>query len=410
MAGRSQKGNRGKLDADELAMELLLGHGRRAGRLTREDVLDLVPDAEYDGDRYQDVLGSVQEAGIPLEEAGEDSEKAPHDEFPDEVEDLEQEATSPQDLQAGMLESIEADNIIRLYIQEASQVPLLNAQEEVDLAKKVERCRMAQEELSKGEASPERQQALQREIEVGRAARDRLIRSNVRLVISVARKYAEYGLPLLDLIQEGNIGLMRAVRNFDYHRGFRFSTYATWWIRQAITRALANQGRAVRLPLHVSDLVNRMLRQQAILQQKLNRPPTTEELAEALGVTPARVLEMMEYIRQPVSLQSPVGEDEEEELGEILSDVETPNPEEAALNQVMNVETRRRLDILSPRELQVIELRYGLGGEAPMTLQAVGERMGITRERARQLEVQALNRLRNPGAQRKRGRPRKKPA
>jgi RNA polymerase primary sigma factor len=407
MANKKGERHPRKLDSDELAMQLLLHHGQREGRLTRGDVLDMVPDAEYDGDRYSSVIDGVRDAGIPVDEVEEERLTNPEGEFPEEVQELEQEAITNRDFQSGILESIEADNIIRLYIQEASQVPLLTAVEEVDLAQKIERCRIAQAELSKGSAGPDRQRELQRDIDDGRAARDRLIRSNVRLVISVARKYAEYGLPLLDLIQEGNIGLMRAVRNFDYHRGFRFSTYATWWIRQAITRALANQGRAVRLPLHVSDAVNRMLREQARLQQKLNRPPTSEELAQVLGVTPGRVLEMMEYIRQPVSLQSPVGEDEEEELGEVISDAATPNPEEAAFDQVMNIEARRRLDVLSPRELQVIQLRYGLSGEPPMTLQEVGEHMGITRERARQLEVQALERLRHPGVQRKRGRPRK---
>jgi RNA polymerase primary sigma factor len=295
------------------------------------------------------------------------------------------------------IEGIEADDMVRLYVREASQVPLLTTHEEIILAQRIERCRQAQEEMKLGKVDPERKKLLLRYTDDGKNAREHLIRANARLVISVAKRYTNRGLPFLDLIQEGNIGLMRAIRNYDYHRGFKFSTYATWWIRQAVTRALAEQSRTIRLPVHVSDQVNRILREQAQLQQRMGRLPTSEELAEALGITPAKVEQILDVIRQPLSLQAPVGEDEEETLGNLIEDVEAPNPEEATLQLMTNEDLEKQLETLPPRELQVLQLRYGLEGEDPMTLNEVGRRMGITRERARQLEAQALNRLRHPG-------------
>ncbi len=235
-------------------------------------------------------------------------------------------------------------------------------------------------------------------------AREHLIRANTRLVISVARRYIGRGLPITELIQEGNIGLMRAIRNFDYHRGFKFSTYATWWIRQAITRALADQSRIIRLPAYISDQIGRMRRAQLELQQRLGRAPTNEELAAAMDMPLARIEQMIESNAQPVSLEAPVSEEEEAELGDLLEDVNAPNPEEAVADSMETEEMRRRVDELPVREREIIRMRFGLGDEEPMTLAQIGERMGITRERARQLEIQAVERLRNPAAARRKRR------
>jgi RNA polymerase primary sigma factor len=372
-------------------LQLLIQHGRRKGYLTYDNLIDCIPDVEWDETLLQLVLDRISSAGIEYREDPEDEKQEP---FEGEEDSSDQLDPFEDVTEAANLENIEADDMVRLYVKEAVRVPLLTAEEEVELAQRIELCRLAQQELSRGRVSPNRQKELRRVIAQGQAARDRLIRANSRLVISVAKRYIGRGLPFLDLIQEGNIGLMRAVRNFEYQRGFKFSTYATWWIRQAITRALADQSRTIRLPVHMSDQVNRMLREQSQLQQRLGRTPTSEELASALNVSEARVEQMMDIVRQPLSLETPVGEDDEEELGSLIEDIGAPDPEESALQVLMNEDLRKQLDLLPQRELQVLQLRFGLSGEEPLTLNEVGRRMGITRERARQLEAQALNRLR----------------
>ena len=299
------------------------------------------------------------------------------------------------------LENVDTDDTFRMYIKEATLVPLLSASEEAELSQRIERGRLAQSELSRGKVGSKRVRELRMLIEDGWEAREHLIRANARLVISVAKRYIGRGVPFLDLIQEGNIGLMRAAKKFDYHRGFKFSTYATWWIRQAITRALSDQSRTIRLPVHMGDQISRMLRAQNQLQQKLGRMPNKEELAEALGVSPEKVEQMMDVTRQPISLETPIGEDEDEMLGDFVEDRESPNPEDTATHQLLQEDLASVLETLPPRELRILQLRYGLVDGEALTLNEVGRRMGITRERARQLEVQALNRLRHPNTTQK---------
>lgn len=299
------------------------------------------------------------------------------------------------------LDGVDVDDIVKMYVREAARVPLLSAEEEVELAQRMERGRMAQDELGRGGVRGHRLQELRRLVEDGREASERLVRANSRLVISVAKKYLGRGLPFLDLVQEGNIGLMRAVKKYEYQRGFKFSTYATWWIRQAITRALADQGRTIRLPVHMGDQINRMLREQHQLQQQLGRPPSDDELAASMGVEPVKIDRMRQIVQQPLSLQTPVGDDEEEMLGEFIEDTSAPNPEESASEALMHEDLRKGLEELPPREARVLQLRYGLIDGEALTLNEVGRRMGITRERARQLESQALRRLRTPSAEQK---------
>lgn len=386
-------------DFDISSINTLIEHGKRKGYITKRDIIDCVPAAEYDDTLFEEILASVTSAGVQYieedAEAGEDEDEFDENSSGDE---------GLEDTNSEILNGFEADDMVRLYFKEASRVPLLTSEQEVDLAQKIELSNFAQQELARGNVSPNRLKELRRIIDEGKAAREHLIRANARLVISVAKRYAGHDIPFLDLIQEGNIGLMRAVRNYDYHRGFKFSTYATWWIRQAITRALAEQSRTIRLPVHMSDQINRMRREQNQLQQKLGRPPTREELADALGVPPTKVDQMQEIVKQPVSLQAPVGEDDEEVLGDVIEDIESPNPEETTMDLLMDEDLRKTLETLPPREKETLELRYGLTGEEPLTLNEVGRRMGITRERARQLEAQALDRLRHPNWPRRRRR------
>ena len=380
---------------------MLVDHGRRTGSLSRSDVLDLLPDVEFDEPIIQQVVGAVSGEGISLAEIAETAEVG--EVFnADAVDEDDLGEMAEEDLADINLAGIDVDDVLRIYLREATQTPLLTAAEEVELARRIERCRLAFEELSRGTVEPKRREMLERFITEGQQARERMIRANARLVVSVAKRYVGRGLPLSDLIQEGNIGLMRAIRHYQYQRGFKFSTYATWWIRQAVSRALADQSRTIRLPAYMSDQVGRMRRVQLDLQQRLGRLPTNEEIGEAMGMTATKIEQMIGSLSQPMSLETPVGEEDDAELGDMLEDVNTPNPEEMVMDSMMGEEIRAKLLDLPSREREVLTLRYGLGEEEAMTLAEVGSRMGITRERARQLELQAIERLRNPTARRRR--------
>ncbi len=296
------------------------------------------------------------------------------------------------------LDHVHVDDTVGLYLKEMSRVPLLTNEEEVELAKRIERGRQAQAEL---QTLDRRQTARRRELEAlvrdGLAARDHLIKANTRLVVSVAKRYVGRGVPFLDLIQEGNLGLMKAVEKFDYRRGFRFSTYATWWIRQTISRAIADQGRTIRVPVHMSDRIRQMYRKSHELEQELGRPPTSEELAEALGVTVDRLEWMQRVAMLPLSLESPVGDDEDSsELGAFVEDVDTPSPTQVTYQNMLREKIEQVLSTLSPREALVLRMRYGLDDDRPYTLEEVGQKFGLTRERIRQIEGKALRRLRHP--------------
>ncbi len=395
MAGDIQENQKKENLGVQARISMLIEHGKRKGFISRHNIYDCVPEAKFDNQLFQEILDKASAANLVYFE--EDLPDDPNEKPPDDEQGLESIDTLAEP-EIANLENIETNDMIRLYLQEATQVPLLNAEEELGLAQRIERGILAQEEMSRGKVRKNRLTELRRIVEEGKWARERLIQANARLVVSVARKYNGRGLPFGDLIQEGNIGLMRAIRNYDYHRGFKFSTYATWWIRQAITRALASQSRTIRLPVYMSDQVNRMLREQTQLQQKLGRTPTTKELAGVLAIPVSRVEQMMELVKQPLSLQSPVGEDEEEALGDFIEDVESPDPEETVSEMLESEDLQKMLDSLPERERRVLQLRFGLGGERPLTLNEVGSVMGITRERVRQLEVQALKRLRSPSA------------
>jgi RNA polymerase primary sigma factor len=242
---------------------------------------------------------------------------------------------------------------------------------------------------------------LEDDIADGMAAREHLITANSRLVISVAKKYIGRGVPFLDLIQEGNIGLIRAAKKFDYHRGHKFSTYATWWIRQAVTRAIADQGRTIRVPVHMGDQINRMLRVSHQLTQELGREPAIEELGSALGVTAKKVESIIQIARRPLSLETPTDEEEDSVLGDFIEDEDSPAPVELATRNLLREQIAEVLNGLPPREVRILQLRYGLLDGESYTLEEVGKKMGVTRERVRQIEAQALSRLRHPTHRRK---------
>ena len=286
---------------------------------------------------------------------------------------------------------------VQHYLQEIGRVSLLSAAEEIELAERIERSKAAIGRLESTEdVSPQLRFALMRDIQDGDDARRHLIQANLRLVVSIAKKYVGRGLSLLDLIQEGNIGLMRAVEKFDYHKGNRFSTYATWWIRQAVTRSIAEQGRTIRLPVHMSESVGQVKRASERLSQVLERQPTAEEIAVALGQTIERVERVLEAARRPVSLETPVGEDGEHTLGDFLQDDVQTTPSDFASRQLLRRDLADALDHLSERERRIIDLRYGLLDGQRRTLEEVGRVLGMTRERARQIEAEALRRLRAP--------------
>jgi RNA polymerase primary sigma factor len=286
---------------------------------------------------------------------------------------------------------------VQHYLQEIGRVQLLSAAEEVELAERMERGNAAVRRLASAEdLSPQLRAALKADVASGHEARRHLIQANLRLVVSIAKKYVGRGLSLLDLIQEGNIGLMRAVEKFDYHKGNRFSTYATWWIRQAVTRAIAEQGRTIRLPVHMSESVGQVKRAAERLAQVLERQPTAEEIATALGQPIERIERVLEAARRPISLETPVGEDGEHTLGDFLQDDDLPTPAEFASQQLLRRDLARALDHLNERERRIIDLRYGLADGQRRTLEEVGKVLGMTRERARQIEAEALRHLRAP--------------
>jgi RNA polymerase primary sigma factor len=290
---------------------------------------------------------------------------------------------------------VTVEDAVSLYLKEISQTPLLTAQEEKDLAAQLERGRFASSELQE-DTEQDQHTALLRQIQQGEQARQKIIEANFRLVVSIAKHYTGRGVSFLDLIQEGNIGLIRAVEKFDYHRGFKFSTYATWWIRQAITRAIADQGRTIRVPVHMCERINKVTRTSRRLAQSLGRDPTAEELAREMDTSTSKVEGIMRVAQNPLSLEMPVGDDNDGHLGDCIEDTNAPLPLESATRQLLHDEVSNILTSLSPREGRVIQLRFGLKDGRTHTLDEVGRKFGVTRERIRQIEAKALRKLRHP--------------
>jgi RNA polymerase primary sigma factor len=383
------------------AIARLIELGRQKTYVTIDDILHFFPEAEQDVEQLEEAFAALLSAGIAYLEDEIMVEEPVEDELGRPEEEVDEEEEQAKRISLDDLANIDTDDTIGLYLKEVSRVPLLTAVEEVELAQRIERGRLSREELARGNVSIRRRQELRRLIEDGWSAREHLITANSRLVISVAKKYMGRGVPFLDLIQEGNIGLIRATKKFDYRRGHKFSTYATWWIRQAVTRAIADQGRTIRVPVHMGDQINKLLRVQHQLTQRLGREPSVDELANALEVTPKKVENMIQVARRPLSLETPTDDEEDSVLGDFIEDDEAPPPDDSATYNLLREHLEEVLNTLPPREVRILQLRYGLLDGQAYTLEEVGRKMGVTRERVRQIEAQALSRLRHPSIRRK---------
>jgi RNA polymerase primary sigma factor len=292
------------------------------------------------------------------------------------------------------------EDLVRLYLDSIGRYPLLTKDDESRLSQLIQEGRAAKEELARGPLSPTVRRQLQRRVQRGEAATEQFINSNLRLVVSIAKRYQSHELPLLDLVQEGNVGLIHAVGKFDWRKGFKFSTYATWWIRQAISRGIDNTARAIRLPVHAGEQVRKLVRAKRRIEGQTGRAPTFAELSEALGIPEAQVVELLQQGSEPVSLDSPIGNESGTYLGEVVADTSSPLPDDAVAGAMLAGEVDRLLSVLDDREREVLRLRFGFGSDDPKTLEEVGSALHLTRERIRQIERGALSKLRHPSAKR----------
>jgi len=350
--------------------ELLKRGKENGGTLTFSKLIEELEKSDMSPDEMDDLYGRFQEFGVEIVDdtdmeamAAEDAESLAADDA-----DMEQEEAVEIDL--SVPEGVALDDPVRMYLKEIGRVPLLTAEEEVELARRMEA----------GDAS----------------ARHRLEEANLRLVVSIAKRYVGRGMLFLDLIQEGNLGLLKAVEKFDYSKGYKFSTYATWWIRQAITRALADQARTIRIPVHMVETINKLVRVSRSLLQELGRDATAEEIAKEMGLSVVRVREIMKIAQEPVSLETPVGEEEDSHLGDFIEDEAALDPADAASMMLLKEQISEVLKTLAPREAEVLRLRFGLEDGRSRTLEEVGQSFGVTRERIRQIEAKALRKLRHP--------------
>ncbi len=369
-------------------LHTLLDKAAVQGYLSLEDILELFPRYEHDNPGLARLVEILVLHGTEIVE-------------PDGVEKETLDVGNPSG-DPGLLEQIPIDDSISLYMREMALTPLLSLEEEQAIARRIAQSSQARIELARlnGDDALLRQE-LEAQIKDGRSARETLIKSNTRLVVSIARRYLGRGVPFLDLIQEGNLGLMRAVEKFEYQRGFRFSTYATWWIRQGITRAVADQGRTIRMPVHMTDRLRQIYKTTQNLEQLLGRTPTHEEIAADLNVTLAKLRWILQVSQPAVSLETPIGDEEDNEIGSYVVDENSPSPAQITYENILRERVEEVLSTLSPREARVLRLRFGLGQDRAYTLEEVGQKFGLTRERIRQIEGKALRQLRQPGRARR---------
>ena len=370
--------NQGKIH--ELIRE---AQGRGKGSVTQEDIEKAFHDDMWNADLLDSVYTALLDHGFKVQEDEAESEPESEAETDEEPKDARAARGADEDAliqpsldgEPGKLDDIPLTDPVRMYLREIGKVPLLGPEEEVELAKRVEA------------GDP--------------VAKQKIIDANLRLVVSIAKKYIGRGMLFLDLIQEGNLGLIRAVEKFDYRKGFKFSTYATWWIRQAITRAIADQARTIRVPVHMVETINKMVRVSRQLVQRLGREPTDEEISKEMDIEPGKVEEIRRIAQLPVSLETPIGEEEDSQLGDFIEDRDLPSPEESAASHLLREQIEEMLDNLSEREREVLHFRFGLEDGRSYTLEEVGKKFGVTRERIRQIEAKALRKLRHPSRSRK---------
>jgi len=339
----------------------LIARGKEEGELTYEEIMDSLEDIDLDSEEIEEIYDIFAEMDIDIIEEGVDND---NDDDDDESE-----------LDLSIPQGVGIDDPVRMYLKEIGKVDLLSADEEVELAKRMEQ----------GDEEAKRQ----------------LVEANLRLVVSIAKKYVGRGMLFLDLIQEGNMGLMKAVEKFDYTKGYKFSTYATWWIRQAITRSIADQARTIRIPVHMVETINKLIRVSRQLLQEKGREPTPEEIGEEMDMSADKVREIKKIAQEPVSLETPIGEEEDSHLGDFIEDEDAPAPASAASYMLLRDQLDNVLDTLTDREKRVLELRFGIEDGRPRTLEEVGKEFGVTRERIRQIEAKALRKLRHPSRSKK---------
>ena len=353
-------------DARQAKLNELYEYGKTKGSLTYKDIMDRLMEMDMEPDQLDKVLETLEALGVEVINENEPAPAVP--------------VTVQEDLSdMSAPEGISIDDPVRMYLKEIGKVPLLTADEEIDIAKQLE------------SGSDEEKEEAKR----------KLAEANLRLVVSIAKRYVGRGMLFLDLIQEGNLGLIKAVEKFDYTKGFKFSTYATWWIRQAITRAIADQARTIRIPVHMVETINKLIRVSRQLLQEYGREPSPEEIAKEMGISEAKVREIIKIAQEPVSLETPIGEEEDSHLGDFIPDDDAPAPAEAASFALMKEQLMEVLDTLTPREEKVLRLRFGLDDGHQRTLEEVGKVFNVTRERIRQIEAKALRKLRHPSRSKK---------
>ena len=389
------------LEYDEV--KRLLSKGQSRGVLTQNEVLDTLQSLDLSPEQIDNIYLLLGELGVEIVE-GPSAESLQDLETDDEEEEAEEEEKAKvleKELEVAL--KAPTNDPVRMYLKEIGKVPLLTAAEEVTLAKKIEAGEEASARLHDTTLKLPRDEKrqLSRTEQEGLTAKKKVVEANLRLVVSIAKRYVGRGMLFLDLIQEGNLGLIRAVEKFDYRKGYKFSTYATWWIRQAITRAIADQARTIRIPVHMVETINKLIRVQRQLLQDLGREPTPEEIAEQMELTPEKVREILKVSQEPVSLETPIGEEEDSHLGDFIEDVEAVVPVDAASFTLLQEQLEGVLDTLNEREKKVIQLRFGLTDGHPRTLEEVGREFGVTRERIRQIESKTLSKLRHPSRSQK---------
>jgi len=369
----------GKIEA---VIDALILRADTRGYVTVDDLMEYFPNEDDDHGALQAVMLYLRKEGVDILDGN--TEYA--------ISEL------PEDENIPSLEFEGSEDTVGLYLKEMSRVPLLSKEEEQAIAKRIEQGRAAKVELAHLDADPNpgRASELRMMIKEGEGAWEHLIKANTRLVVSIAKRFIGRGVPFLDLIQEGNLGLIKAVEKFDYQRGFRFSTYATWWIRQSITRSIADQGRTIRIPVHMIDRIRELYRVNRQLEQTLGRKPLAKEIASVMNLSVSKVQWIMRISWLPLSLETPVGDEEDAELGMFVKDEETPSPMEVTYQTMMQEKIQEVLATLSPREARILRLRFGLDGGRVYTLEEVGLKFGLTRERIRQIEGKALRQLRHP--------------
>ena len=396
-----------RLNFQQKLIEILELGKKKKNMLEYQEIADFFKDLNLDPEKFEMVIDYLEQNGIDVLKISND------DDVDDDIILDDEDEVEVEKIDLSVPEGVSVEDPVRMYLKEIGKVPLLSADEEIELAQNMEDGAVATEKINvlKGriDGASEEEKAeikeeiktLQRDVDKGADAKKRLAEANLRLVVSIAKRYVGRGMLFLDLIQEGNLGLIKAVEKFDYKKGYKFSTYATWWIRQAITRAIADQARTIRIPVHMVETINKLIRVSRQLLQELGREPSPEEIAKEMNMPVERVREILKISQEPVSLETPIGEEEDSHLGDFIQDDNVPVPAEAAAQTLLKEQLDEVLDTLTEREQKVLRLRFGMNDGRARTLEEVGKEFDVTRERIRQIEAKALRKLRHPSRSRK---------